>query len=223
MGLDIEMAHLLAEDLGVALELVPLGYDSLFRELNAGHCDIIMSGAAVTPEGAQHILFSTPIRDETLAIVTEDYQRQDFTTLESVQGMAALNLGIDNLPYYIKMIRKGLPNASITILEGPEDYFSKAGAGLDGYVTTAESGFAWTLLYPEYAVVIPRPVLVKVPLAYAMAAGDEDMARMVNAWVDLKKKDGTVQRLYDYWVLGKNAGKKQARWSVIRDVLGWVD
>jgi hypothetical protein len=23
----------------------------------------------------------------------------------------------------------------------------------------------------------------------------------------LKKKDGTVQRLYDYWVLGKNAGK----------------
>jgi ABC-type amino acid transport substrate-binding protein len=56
-----------------------------------------------------------------------------------------------------------------------------------------------------------------------MAAGDEAMATMVNAWVDLKKKDGTVQRLYDYWVLGKNAEKKQARWSVIRDVLGWVD
>jgi ABC-type amino acid transport substrate-binding protein len=33
VGLDIEMAHLFAEDLGVALELVPLGYDSLFQRV----------------------------------------------------------------------------------------------------------------------------------------------------------------------------------------------
>jgi hypothetical protein len=29
--------------------------------------------------------------------------------------------------------------------------------------------------------------------------------------------------LYDYWILGKNAVPKPPRWSVIRNVLHWVE
>jgi hypothetical protein len=39
----------------------------------------------------------------------------------------------------------------------------------------------------------------------------------------MKEKDGTIQKAYDYWVLGKQFKKKQPRWSVIRDVLHWVE
>lgn len=45
----------------------------------------------------------------------------------------------------------------------------------------------------------------------------------MNSWIELKKSDGTVQQLYDYWVLGREAEQLGPRWSVIRDVLGWVD
>jgi hypothetical protein len=38
----------------------------------------------------------------------------------------------------------------------------------------------------------------------------------------LKKRDRTIDTLYDYWILGKNAVPKQPRWSVIRNVLHWV-
>ena len=35
--------------------------------------------------------------------------------------------------------------------------------------------------------------------------------------------DGTVERLFDYWIHGQDAGRRGPRWSVLRDVLGWVE
>lgn len=40
---------------------------------------------------------------------------------------------------------------------------------------------------------------------------------------DLKQKDGTVNRLYEYWMLGGAAKPRGHRWSIIRNVLGWID
>ena len=64
--------------------------------------------------------------------------------------------------------------------------------------------------------------VVKAPLAYVMARNDPEMTRFINSWINLKKKDNTIDRLYDYWILGKNAKAKQPRWSVVRNVLHWV-
>jgi ABC-type amino acid transport substrate-binding protein len=62
-----------------------------------------------------------------------------------------------------------------------------------------------------------------IPLAYPMPRGEQDLAKYVNTWVQLRKKDGTVDRVFDLWILGKAAAKEEPRWSVIRDVLNWVD
>ncbi len=70
---------------------------------------------------------------------------------------------------------------------------------------------------------IPHLGVVKVPVAYAVAGGDEAMASFLSGWIELKRKDGTLQALYDHWVLGLDADARGPRWSVIRDVLHWVD
>jgi hypothetical protein len=41
--------------------------------------------------------------------------------------------------------------------------------------------------------------------------------------VALRRKDGTMQEYYDRWILGKTADARKPRWSLIRDVLHWVD
>ena len=94
--------------------------------------------------------------------------------------------------------------------------------GLDALVFAAERGSAWTLMYPNFSVVIPEPGPVKVPLAYAIGQQDQAFARFVNTWIELKKKDGTVESLYRYWILGQDAAPKQPRWSIIRNVLHWT-
>ena len=81
---------------------------------------------------------------------------------------------------------------------------------------------SWSLLYPEYTVVVPPPP-VSIPLTYLMARDEQELADYVNALIDLKKRDGTLKKLYDYWVLGQFAENRQPRWSVIRNVLHWVN
>jgi ABC-type amino acid transport substrate-binding protein len=93
----------------------------------------------------------------------------------------------------------------------------------DAIVMPAERGSAWTLIYPQFTVVVPEPGIVKVPLAYPIAGRDEPLADFINAWIELKRKDGTIDSLYKYWILGQNATPRQPRWSIMRNVLGWVD
>ena len=44
---------------------------------------------------------------------------------------------------------------------------------------------------------------------------------VLSRWIDVKREGLTFDRLYDYWILGIDHTKKP-RWSVIRNVLGWV-
>ena len=57
-------------------------------------------------------------------------------------------------------------------------------------------------MYPQFSIVIPQPDIVKVPLAFPLAGHDQAFASFMNTWIDLKRKDGTIQAAYDYWILG---------------------
>jgi ABC-type amino acid transport substrate-binding protein len=90
-------------------------------------------------------------------------------------------------------------------------------------VFSAERGSAWTLAYPQYSVVVPQPDVVRVPVAFPMRAGDERLREFVNHWIEICRRNGTLDRLYDHWILGRSPEADSRRWSVIRDVLHWVD
>jgi hypothetical protein len=53
--------------------------------------------------------------------------------------------------------------------------------------------------------------------------GDIETMHVVSNWIDLKRNDGTIDALYDYWMLGGASRPREPRWSIIRNVLGWVD
>ncbi len=108
-------------------------------------------------------------------------------------------------------------------MSSPGEFFEGNEAGLDAFLFTAEAGSAWTLLHPRYAVVVPQPGLSSIPLAYAVPRGETELVDSVNAWIELRQKDGTTARLYDYWILGRGAVEKKPRWSVIGNVLLWVE
>ena len=79
------------------------------------------------------------------------------------------------------------------------------------------------LIYPEFEVVIPRELRVKLPLFYVIGKQDAEVRDFLEHWITLRKKDGTAAEYYDHWVLGKTQRATQPRWSIIRNVLGWVN
>ncbi|HEX7228750.1 MAG TPA: ABC transporter substrate-binding protein, partial [Candidatus Binatia bacterium] len=221
VGLDVEMAHILARSLGVGLEFVPVDRSKMFERLNTGYCDIIMSGIVVTPERAEAAHLSAPYLKMTLAFVVQDYRRAEFDSREALQKLTEPKLAILDVPYFISFVRELLPKAQLVTVSSADEFFESKGKALDGFVYTAEEGSAWSLLYPQYTVVVPSPP-VSIPLSYPMARADQGLVDYVSVLIDLKKSDGTLKKLYDYWVLGRFAANTQPRWSVIRNVLHWV-
>ena len=51
---------------------------------------------------------------------------------------------------------------------------------------------------------------------------DESWILFVNTWIELKKKDGTIDKLFSHYIEGKGADIPKPRWSIIKDILHWV-
>ena len=148
----------------------------------------------------------------------------EFASWESIRSLGELSIGVPGQAhYYISLIQDYLPRANIVPVASPREFFTKSKKTLDAFVYSAEAGSAWTLVYPAFSVVVPLPDPVAVPLAYLMPRGDREMADYVNTWIELKHNDQTISKLFDHWILGKGAAEKEPRWSVIRNVLHWVD
>jgi len=222
IGHDIDLAHTLAHDLGVGLELVAVEDADVPELLNTGAIDMAMSGFAVTTERASQVEFSQPYMDETLAFVVPDHRRNEFSSQQSVRALTDLTVGVPNLPGLVSRVREYLPAAQVVVLESPRDFFDQPDVAVDALVYSAEAGSAWSLLYPQFSVVVPQPDVVRLPIAFPLAPGDDRMRLFVNTWIELKRGDGTLSRVFDYWFLGREPESSSHRWSVIRDVLGWV-
>jgi ABC-type amino acid transport substrate-binding protein len=222
VGFDVEMALQLAHDLDVALELVPVDRSILTKGLDASSCDLVMSGAAVTAERALHVLFTSPYLDETLALIVPDHRRSAFASWDDIRELRPLRVAVPDEPLFVKTIRTELPGADVVPFTNAESVFERRDVPVDAIVLTAERGSAYTLLHPEFSVVVPKPRTFKVPLAYVIAAHDQPLATTVNTWIDLKRKDGTIDELFAHWILGQDSTPRQPRWSVIRDVLHWA-
>jgi Na+/H+-dicarboxylate symporter len=222
VGFDIQLAHYLAKDLKVDLEFVPIDHQKIAESLEKGCCDILMSGIATTPDRAKKMTFTKSHLQVNLALVVPDHRREEFSSLDAIKRIPSLKVGAPNVPYYIELFNVHLPNIAIVRIESNRDFFTGKAKGLEALLTTAESGSAWSLLFPNYTVVIAKEDVLKVPLAYPIPRGDTDMLLFMNTWLDLRREEKTIQELYDYWILGKGAAKKQPRWSVIRNVLRWV-
>ena len=224
VGFDIEMAHQLAIDLDVTLELVPFDHpDNIAHHLAQDNCDVIMSGIAASPSQFLEVAFTRSYIDLTPALVVPDYARNEVDTLDELLQAKDFRLGIVNNTTVMRLAERRLPNAEAVALTRVAAFFEAETPPTDGLVISAEAGSAWTLLYPEFQVVLPFKDVTAWPLGYATARGDTEFLRFLDLWIGLKRDGGFVSNLRDHWILGRTAVPRSPRWSVIRDVLRWVE
>jgi Na+/H+-dicarboxylate symporter/ABC-type amino acid transport substrate-binding protein len=223
IGLDIDMAQLLAREMKVKLEFIPIEFDTMIAQLNAGQFDLIMSGITVTTPRLEKLTFSAPYMKATLAFIVPDHRRNEFASSKIVKSISGLKIGIPHVTdYFFDKLKAYLPQAEIIEVKSVRKFFEANEQQLDALLYDAESGAAWTLLFPKFQVVVPVPDVAKTPLAYPVAGGDKEFADFLSQWIMLKQEGLEYSKLYSHWILGQDAVPKQPRWSIIRDVLGWV-
>jgi Na+/H+-dicarboxylate symporter len=224
VGFDVELAMQLAEALGARAEFIPVPWAELPTALANGTIDL-MPSVWVRPFWFASMRMSDPYLVGTMALVTRDERRDEFASVAELRRSHGLKIGV---PLDVRQIRTSLQryfgNADVQFvpMESPAPFLEGKRPEIDAYLMPAESGAAATLLHPEFSAVVPQPNPVTVPFAFGAARDSEDLVAMVNTWIVFARSDGAIQSAYDYWVLGKGAETQRRRWSIVRDVLGWV-
>ena len=208
-----------------SLAFVPVDRERLAEQLAEGYCDLVMSGVVVTTNRAREVLFSDSYLDETLAFVVPDDQREQFASWDAIRDRGALTIAVPDVPYYVRKLRELLPRAVIQVHAGrhraavrprrhPRRRAGAAGRARVGVDARCIRRTRWSCRAPTRSACRSR---------IRSARRDERFASFVNTWIALKRKDGTLDAAYKHWILGQDAAPRQPRWSIIRNVLHWVE
>jgi ABC-type amino acid transport substrate-binding protein len=225
VGFDVELAGLLARDLGVAkIEFVPTDPAGLPALLDSGSIDLMVS-VPYAVFWLRDVRFSAPHTDGVYAFAVRDERRHAFATIDSIRAQRGLTIGVPiSTDFMHERIRDylGPVDAKYVSVPTPREFFEGRRPEIDALFVRAEVGSSWSLLHPEYSVVVPQPGVFRAPTGVAMSrAHSADLAAFVDDWLVIQKASGTVQRAHEYWVLGRGAEQKRRRWSILEDVLGF--
>lgn len=225
VGFDVEILNLLATEMGVDLEFIPLGWDTLFERVNTDVVDIVGT-VPLTTEILVNMSLTDPYLEGALSVVVRDHRRRDFSERERLLRYSELTIAHSGSIEYIKApVEAVVPHINIKWkeLSDLKEFFEQEGESIDGLIVQAEIGTAWTLLHPEYTVVVFESNQLNVPAGFAVPKGQEEFARLLSHWLAAKKSTGDIQRAYDYWIMGQGAVKREPRWSIMKDVLKWTE
>jgi Na+/H+-dicarboxylate symporter/ABC-type amino acid transport substrate-binding protein len=228
VGFDVEVAHRFARSIELPIEFLPIGgVDDAIERLDSGACDILTMLLPISAATAESFAMTVPIIQSSVGLIVRDHQRNAVRTWDDVRKRGvAFRLAVRGSTEALAMARSLLPQATfVPVFSKREqgEILESGAAGVDAIASLSEEGAAWTVLYPRFSLVVPKPA-VFLPVGYAVAAGNDKLLTAFNAWLLAEKSRGAIDELYRYWMLGKaTQTERSPRWSVIRDVLHWVD
>ena len=161
-GYDVQIARIIAENLGKDLVIVKLSWDGLIDALNQGQIDAIIAGMMDTAERRESINFSDPYRETTYGImVLADSPYLNATSIQDFSGAAVLGQqgtalddvidpieGVDHLspvgsvPDMISRLQQGSCDAIVINEENAQGYLA---SNPNFRLVTFEEGSGFTL------------------------------------------------------------------------------
>jgi polar amino acid transport system substrate-binding protein len=195
-GADVAVGKLMAKDLGVEFELVPVTGPSRVPAAQTGKADVVIASFSITPERAKSVAFSIPYGALKLVV----FGPKD-TAATKVEELAGKRLGVT---------RGGIQDTDLTALSPRsttivrfDDDATVAAALLAGQVdliaTADHIGVQMAKQNPSRNLVT-KFVVRTSPYAIGMRRGDADWARWVNTWIMFRKVDGTLGKVYQTWM-----------------------
>ncbi len=219
VGYSIDMAHRLANDLGVSIEFVPISRGNLERQLNQDYFDIVMSDIFNSSKYAEYVNLSKPYQKVSLALLVP----KDNTSFDNFETV--IKLDTFTISYFVrheiaKAYLSNFPQGGAREIQLFSEYFSQSidSNQVEAHLTSAERAAALTILHPEYKVVNPLPYHISNGLVFPIAR-DEVWKRYIDNWIDYRTNDNTISNIYNEWILGREYKKKAKKWSIYENII----
>ena len=193
VGIDVDIANAICEDMGASLEITDVAFDSIIPEVQSGKADFAAAGMTVTEDRQTQVDFSdTYATGVQSVIVTED---SDIKSLDDLKG---------------KQI--GVQQGTTGDLYSTDDFGEDAVVAYDSGLTAVQAlnnGQVDAVVIdnaPAKEYVAANPGLKVLETSYAeedyaigMAKGSS-LEDVVNAALEELKADGTLQAIVDKYI-----------------------
>ncbi|MCL1058886.1 cation:dicarboxylase symporter family transporter [Shewanella gelidimarina] len=223
VGFDVELMKKLAAEMEVKIAFVPYTFGNVLSAINKGQFDIAISGLQMTTKRIEFVGFTTPVLNLHYSFVVKDHRADEFKTDKMLRQAGTIKIASVGSYSIIPQLEEKFPNFEFETIQSDRLFFEDDGKTWDGLMISLEAGKTWTILYPEYTTLYNREEIKSFPASYAVARDNASLQTFLNSWLEIQKSSGYVDTLYNYWILGENAKPKTPRWSVIKDVLHWVE
>jgi Na+/H+-dicarboxylate symporter len=221
VGLDAALVHEMAADLGVTLVFVRLERETSIAALGSGAIDLLVGGVGRVPDLAMHAAMSAPYGHHTAGFLVRDHERSRFSSLAKMRGRSNLTIAIPASRFARESFSVVLPNATLTTVESPRAFARGEVPDVDAVLMSAESAGAWTLIYPQFSVAVPSDLSLRIQISMALPRGQPDWLNYIDSWLSFEAGNGRIDRLFSRWVLGRDPGAAEPRWSILHDVIGF--
>ena len=186
-GLEVDIANLIAEGLGVKAEFQEAPWDALLAGVDAGRFDIICNGVGYTEERAKSYSFTTPyVYSNKVLVVAED--NEEIKTVDDLKGKKTANSASST--YAALAEEYGATLVPVDTLGETMDMLvqGRVDATLNAQVSIAD----YLREHPD-AKIKTVQVLPGDPVAYPVAKeGTESLVEAINAVLEEARQDGRL-------------------------------
>lgn len=186
-GIDMAIAKQIAEDNGMEAEMESMEFDSLLVALQNGQVDAVIAGMTVTEERKEAVDFSVPYYTATqVMIVPED------STITCAADMADKKICVvqgytgetcvNEMGYEYEAFKKGT-EAVMELVNGKCDVVVIDAATAKTYVDDNAGAIK---------IVEDKDAFASEEYAIAVAKGNEELLKKINASIEKMKEDDTI-------------------------------
>lgn len=190
-GIDIDMAHELARDLGVKVRFVDSSFARLIDDVNQDRCDIAMFAIGITPARAEQLRFTRPhLVSDIYAITTRSNRRiKSWDDIDKPGVVVAVAKGT----LHESVMQEKLKQATLLVTATTQGREQEVESGRADVFMTDFPFSRRMLETSDWArLVAPSATYHLTPYAYAMKKGDDLWHARIERFVSEVKRNGLL-------------------------------
>ena len=194
VGIDAEIAGMIADELGLELEIQDIEFASILTAVQTGKVDIGLAGMTVTEERLQNVNFTTSYAKGVQSIIVPEG-----SDIKSVDDLAGHKIGVQESTTGHIYCEDDFGAENVTA-------YSNGAMAVQALLTgnvecvVIDNNPAKALAEKNEGLIVLDTTYVEEDYAGAVSKDNEELLNAINKILDAKIADGTVQKIIDKYI-----------------------
>jgi polar amino acid transport system substrate-binding protein len=193
-GSEVEVARLLAKDLGVELEIVQTAAANRIPYLVTGRVDVMLGAFSIFPDRAKSVWFSSPYGTVVSVVLAPET-----SNIKSYADLVGKKISVSRGTYTEQVLVGALPQGAQIVRFDDDSQATAAMASgqVDAYGVGNVPGGQIIKRFPERKYEIKISIPPRNWYSVGVRRGESDLLQWVNTFVFFHRENGDFARIYE--------------------------